>query len=286
VPGDLPFVVWGRGCACLPRITTGCTSPVLSTDAGGQPSQERASENVGTTTWSVSGQSPGLGVDGRDLRYCLPGRHLRWQGGSRSVVGAANCQNQSVVKLNGSLCLPIALDAQAQMQRWALGCGLSLRRVVFRWTLEAKRRLAPLVSANCEVSPNLLPQLFGCRGNPRSITPFLPFTTTQFRCSASLFLLVLHFAMLSRRVLVASRFLRAPRAPQLRYPFPVVQQFRSYADQVVKVPEMAESISEGTLKQWSKQIGDYVELDEEIATIETDKASCSLRCRRCLGDDA
>ena len=79
--------------------------------------------------------------------------------------------------------------------------------------------------------------------------------------------------MLSRRVLVASRFLRAPRVPQLRYPFPVVQQFRSYADQVVKVPQMAESISEGTLKQWSKQIGDFVELDEEIATIETDKVS-------------
>jgi 2-oxoglutarate dehydrogenase E2 component (dihydrolipoamide succinyltransferase) len=36
---------------------------------------------------------------------------------------------------------------------------------------------------------------------------------------------------------------------------------------------MAESISEGTLKQWSKQIGDFVEQDEEIATIETDKAS-------------
>lgn len=62
------------------------------------------------------------------------------------------------------------------------------------------------------------------------------------------------------------------------------------ADKIVQVPEMAESISEGTLKQWSKrsfaglihidggcrlssciEIGDYVELDEEIATIETDK---------------
>jgi len=61
--------------------------------------------------------------------------------------------------------------------------------------------------------------------------------------------------------------------PQLRYSFPVVQQFRNYADKIVKVPEMAESISEGTLKQWSKQIGDYVEQDEEIATIETDKVS-------------
>lgn len=77
--------------------------------------------------------------------------------------------------------------------------------------------------------------------------------------------------MLSRRVLVASRFVRSSRAPHLRYPNPVIQQFRSYADKIVKVPQMAESISEGTLKQWSKQVGDYVELDEEIATIETDK---------------
>jgi 2-oxoglutarate dehydrogenase E2 component (dihydrolipoamide succinyltransferase) len=78
--------------------------------------------------------------------------------------------------------------------------------------------------------------------------------------------------MLSRRVLVATRFLRAPRTPQLRHPFPLVaQQFRTYADKIVKVPDMAESITEGTLKQWSKQVGDYVEQDEEIATIETDK---------------
>lgn len=36
---------------------------------------------------------------------------------------------------------------------------------------------------------------------------------------------------------------------------------------------MAESITEGTLKQWLKQEGDYVEADEEVATIETDKVS-------------
>jgi 2-oxoglutarate dehydrogenase E2 component (dihydrolipoamide succinyltransferase) len=87
--------------------------------------------------------------------------------------------------------------------------------------------------------------------------------------------------MLSRRVLVASRFLRAHPTPQLRHPFPAVaQQFRCYADKIVKVPEMAESISEGTLKQWSKQIGDFVEQDEEIATIETDKVRLGLAvCR-------
>ncbi|KAI9822350.1 MAG: 2-oxoglutarate dehydrogenase complex E2 component [Pycnora praestabilis] len=47
-------------------------------------------------------------------------------------------------------------------------------------------------------------------------------------------------------------------------------------DKVIKVPEMAESISEGTLKQWSKSIGDYVEQDEEIATIETDKIDVAV----------
>ncbi|OAK99770.1 dihydrolipoyllysine-residue succinyltransferase [Phaeosphaeriaceae sp. SRC1lsM3a] len=54
------------------------------------------------------------------------------------------------------------------------------------------------------------------------------------------------------------------------------EQARSYADTVVKVPQMAESITEGTLKQWSKQVGDYVEQDEEIATIETDKIDVSV----------
>ncbi|KAF2862145.1 dihydrolipoamide succinyltransferase [Piedraia hortae CBS 480.64] len=42
-------------------------------------------------------------------------------------------------------------------------------------------------------------------------------------------------------------------------------------EQIIKVPQMAESISEGTLKQFIRQPGDYVEENEEIATIETDK---------------
>lgn len=41
--------------------------------------------------------------------------------------------------------------------------------------------------------------------------------------------------------------------------------------ETVKVPQMAESISEGTLKQWNKKKGDFVNADEEVATIETDK---------------
>ncbi|GAA5966256.1 hypothetical protein JCM5350_007206 [Sporobolomyces pararoseus] len=47
-------------------------------------------------------------------------------------------------------------------------------------------------------------------------------------------------------------------------------------DEIVKVPSMAESITEGTLKQWLKQKGDFVEADEEIATIETDKIDVAV----------
>lgn len=43
--------------------------------------------------------------------------------------------------------------------------------------------------------------------------------------------------------------------------------------EIVKVPQMAESITEGTLKQWNKKVGDFVKADEEVATIETDKVS-------------
>ncbi|KLJ05670.1 2-oxoglutarate dehydrogenase E2 component (dihydrolipoamide succinyltransferase) [Blastomyces silverae] len=53
-------------------------------------------------------------------------------------------------------------------------------------------------------------------------------------------------------------------------------QRRTYADSIVKVPQMAESISEGTLKQFSKKIGEYVQRDEELATIETDKIDITV----------
>ncbi|KAK6203002.1 2-oxoglutarate dehydrogenase complex E2 component [Scheffersomyces amazonensis] len=47
--------------------------------------------------------------------------------------------------------------------------------------------------------------------------------------------------------------------------------FKRMASQSVKVPDMAESITEGTLSAWVKNVGDYVNVDETIATIETDK---------------
>jgi hypothetical protein len=78
--------------------------------------------------------------------------------------------------------------------------------------------------------------------------------------------------MLSRSIIQAARFVPLRRIAQPRHHIlPVMMQVRRYADTVVKVPPMAESISEGTLVEWSKQIGDFVEADDEIATIETDK---------------
>ncbi|ETS85465.1 putative dihydrolipoyllysine-residue succinyltransferase component of 2-oxoglutarate dehydrogenase complex [Pestalotiopsis fici W106-1] len=85
--------------------------------------------------------------------------------------------------------------------------------------------------------------------------------------------------MFSRRLATAARVvqLRRPLQPMRGMPLPaLMNQVRTYADTIVKVPQMAESISEGTLKQWNKQVGDYVEQDEEIATIETDKIDVAV----------
>ncbi|EMR69575.1 putative 2-oxoacid dehydrogenase acyltransferase protein [Eutypa lata UCREL1] len=86
--------------------------------------------------------------------------------------------------------------------------------------------------------------------------------------------------MLSRRVLTAARVVnlrRSVQQPLRGMPLPILMnQVRTYADSIVKVPQMAESITEGTLKQWNKQVGDYVEQDEEIATIETDKIDVAV----------
>ncbi|KAF6813899.1 dihydrolipoyllysine-residue succinyltransferase component of 2-oxoglutarate dehydrogenase complex, mitochondrial [Colletotrichum plurivorum] len=85
--------------------------------------------------------------------------------------------------------------------------------------------------------------------------------------------------MLSRRLITTARCVTLrrcqPRPLPLQLP-QMMQHVRSYADKMVQVPQMAESISEGTLKQWSKQVGDFVEQDEEIATIETDKIDVAV----------
>ncbi|KAG8424261.1 2-oxoglutarate dehydrogenase complex E2 component [Metarhizium acridum] len=87
--------------------------------------------------------------------------------------------------------------------------------------------------------------------------------------------------MLSRRIATAARMAPLRSMHPLRSNYlamlpSLMQTVRTYSDKVVKVPQMAESISEGTLKQFSKSIGDFVEQDEEIATIETDKIDVAV----------
>ncbi|GKU10154.1 2-oxoglutarate dehydrogenase [Fusarium langsethiae] len=86
--------------------------------------------------------------------------------------------------------------------------------------------------------------------------------------------------MLSRSIATASRMVPARVLRPCTHPLvmlpSMMQTVRTYADSVIKVPQMAESISEGTLKQFSKSIGDYVAQDEEIATIETDKIDVAV----------
>jgi len=45
----------------------------------------------------------------------------------------------------------------------------------------------------------------------------------------------------------------------------------------IKVPNMGDSISEGTLVEWAKKVGDYCKVDDVVAVIETDKVSIDVR---------
>jgi len=44
----------------------------------------------------------------------------------------------------------------------------------------------------------------------------------------------------------------------------------------ITIPSVGESVTEATIEEWLKQSGDYVEKDEVVVTLETDKASVEL----------
>ena len=44
----------------------------------------------------------------------------------------------------------------------------------------------------------------------------------------------------------------------------------------IKVPELAESITEGRIAQWVKKVGDRVEKGEFIVELETDKVNAEI----------
>lgn len=78
-------------------------------------------------------------------------------------------------------------------------------------------------------------------------------------------------SMVARPMVAAKR----PIAPSASIRAPMFQ-VRNYAAEVVNVPQMAESITEGTLSRFEKEVGDFVEADEEVATIETDKIDVTV----------
>jgi 2-oxoglutarate dehydrogenase E2 component (dihydrolipoamide succinyltransferase) len=52
----------------------------------------------------------------------------------------------------------------------------------------------------------------------------------------------------------------------------------------VIMPQMGESIAEGTIVKWLKNIGETIERDEPLFEISTDKVDAEIRLRkaRCL----
>jgi 2-oxoglutarate dehydrogenase E2 component (dihydrolipoamide succinyltransferase) len=48
----------------------------------------------------------------------------------------------------------------------------------------------------------------------------------------------------------------------------------------VKIPEVGESISEVAIGEWLKHEGDFVERDEDVVVIETDKATVEIPARK------
>uniref|UniRef100_A0A0B7JKN0 Dihydrolipoamide acetyltransferase component of pyruvate dehydrogenase complex n=1 Tax=Bionectria ochroleuca TaxID=29856 RepID=A0A0B7JKN0_BIOOC len=85
---------------------------------------------------------------------------------------------------------------------------------------------------------------------------------------------------LSQALRSASRARISPIPPSYLRPSCVLRSLSTsrwlLEEYTVKVPPMAESISEGTLSQFLKAVGEHVEMDEEIATIETDKIDVSV----------
>ncbi|KAK9388072.1 hypothetical protein V1515DRAFT_615155 [Lipomyces mesembrius] len=95
------------------------------------------------------------------------------------------------------------------------------------------------------------------------------------RRSASIFSRAASKPIVLRAIAACARPVLEPRSFVLQS---AATQFalRTYAVTTVPVPTMAESITEGTLKQWVKKVGDYVEQDEEVASIETDKIDVAV----------
>merc|ERR1719361_2647899 len=53
---------------------------------------------------------------------------------------------------------------------------------------------------------------------------------------------------------------------------------RQFATKVQNCPNMGDSITEGVIVEWSKNVGEFCAVDDIVAIIETDKVSVEIRC--------
>eukprot|EP00009_Paramoeba_aestuarina_P008076 CAMPEP_0201523374 /NCGR_PEP_ID=MMETSP0161_2-20130828/19608_1 /ASSEMBLY_ACC=CAM_ASM_000251 /TAXON_ID=180227 /ORGANISM="Neoparamoeba aestuarina, Strain SoJaBio B1-5/56/2" /LENGTH=463 /DNA_ID=CAMNT_0047922475 /DNA_START=69 /DNA_END=1460 /DNA_ORIENTATION=+ len=87
--------------------------------------------------------------------------------------------------------------------------------------------------------------------------------------------------------LCSTRFSSSLNTPFLREmsPFarlssssPLLQRYYSSNDVIdIEIPPLGDSVTEGTVEQWLKGPGDFVEMDEIVGTIETDKTAQEIR---------
>ncbi|SBT80737.1 dihydrolipoyllysine-residue succinyltransferase component of 2-oxoglutarate dehydrogenase complex, putative [Plasmodium malariae] len=56
---------------------------------------------------------------------------------------------------------------------------------------------------------------------------------------------------------------------------------RYFSIDTVKVPRLGDSITEGTISEWKKKVGDYVRTDETLTVIDTDKVSVDINAKSC-----
>eukprot|EP01084_Bolivina_argentea_P192430 330345_1 len=84
---------------------------------------------------------------------------------------------------------------------------------------------------------------------------------------------------ISRRSLSRNNPHRSPNyALKSKYAVPYyLHNNRRFAVTTINVPNMGDSITEGTLVEWTKNIGDACQVDEIVAVIETDKVSIDIR---------
>ncbi|QHS72358.1 dihydrolipoyl transsuccinylase [Saccharomyces paradoxus] len=77
------------------------------------------------------------------------------------------------------------------------------------------------------------------------------------------------FKQANRAESLGSIYLSGKKTKFVANPFPITgNRFKSTS---IEVPPMAESLTEGSLKEYTKNVGDFIKEDELLATIETDK---------------